>query len=248
MVRGREGEPRGFTVFSAADQLDRRVATRDPIASLWLEHHRGRTHGGRALFIRRWLDRDFGDGPEGPTFGAFNLDVKRTYVEMRPRLRDVYTVAREYKAGVLERLQWFPLSPDVYSLDGVDHLLVWLDMGPASVEGWLSMIIAKELEVGEEALAPYVDLEAHELQLADRRVALTPLEAGFVACLLETPGRVVSRADLVERVWGYRSDATSNVVDSLVRGLRRKLGPDRAAIETVRGAGYRYRSVSAPVA
>ena len=47
--------------------------------------------------------------------------------------------------------------------------------------------------------------------------------------------------DLVEEVWGYGSEATSNVVDSLVAGLRRKLGERASAIETVRGTGYRLR-------
>jgi DNA-binding response OmpR family regulator len=42
-------------------------------------------------------------------------------------------------------------------------------------------------------------------------------------------------------VWGYRNPTASNVVDVVVRSLRRKLGADAPCVETVRGTGYRYR-------
>jgi DNA-binding response OmpR family regulator len=42
-------------------------------------------------------------------------------------------------------------------------------------------------------------------------------------------------------VWGYRSPTASNVVDVVVRSLRRKLGAEAYCVETVRGTGYRYR-------
>ena len=61
------------------------------------------------------------------------------------------------------------------------------------------------------------------------------------------PGKAVSRYDLMEAVWGYRNDTASNVVDVVVRSLRRKLGVESSAVETVRGTGYRFRTqVSAP--
>jgi DNA-binding response OmpR family regulator len=50
----------------------------------------------------------------------------------------------------------------------------------------------------------------------------------------------VTRVDLLEEVWGYEYDGGSNVVDSIVRSLRKKLGDYAAAIETVTGVGYRF--------
>jgi DNA-binding response OmpR family regulator len=49
----------------------------------------------------------------------------------------------------------------------------------------------------------------------------------------------------VEAVWGYGKEAsTSNVVETVVRSVRQKLGTHRNAVETVRGVGYRYRPTS----
>jgi DNA-binding response OmpR family regulator len=70
-------------------------------------------------------------------------------------------------------------------------------------------------------------------------VGLTPLEFGVLRCLEDHEGRAVSRATLLDAVWGYRSDVGSNVVDVVVRRLRRKVGPGGPLIDTVRGTGYR---------
>ena len=58
-------------------------------------------------------------------------------------------------------------------------------------------------------------------------------------------GRVLSREQLLSRVWGYDFDPGSNIVDVYVGYLRKKLGHD--LIETVRGMGYRLRSPARPV-
>jgi DNA-binding response OmpR family regulator len=53
-------------------------------------------------------------------------------------------------------------------------------------------------------------------------------------------GRAISRDELLGEVWG-RGQETSNVVDAVVRGLRKKLGDQADLVETVRGVGYRLR-------
>ena len=55
------------------------------------------------------------------------------------------------------------------------------------------------------------------------------------------PGRTVSRADLIEGVWGTTYTGGSNVVDVVVRSLRQKLGPIATRVETARGIGYRLK-------
>jgi two-component system catabolic regulation response regulator CreB len=60
--------------------------------------------------------------------------------------------------------------------------------------------------------------------------------------LLETPGRVYTRSELIKRVWGDGFALTDRTVDSHVKALRRKVGETGAApgvIETVRGVGFR---------
>ena len=73
--------------------------------------------------------------------------------------------------------------------------------------------------------------------LPSGRVNLTSLEFGVMQYLQDHPGKAVSRYDLMEAVWGHRNDTASNVVDVVVRSLRRKLGGESSAIETVRGTG-----------
>jgi DNA-binding response OmpR family regulator len=64
--------------------------------------------------------------------------------------------------------------------------------------------------------------------------------------LQDHPGKAVSRYDLIEGV-GHRNETASNVVDVVVRSLRRKLCVESSVVETVRGTGYRYRMpASAP--
>ena len=107
----------------------------------------------------------------------------------------------------------------------------------------------KEIEAGvgaeitgeEVESAKLLDVEAHELVLGSGRIGLTSLEFGVMCYLLERPGKAVGRYDLMEAEWGYRNPTASNVVDVVVRSLRRKLGADGACVETVRGTGYRYR-------
>jgi two-component system catabolic regulation response regulator CreB len=71
---------------------------------------------------------------------------------------------------------------------------------------------------------------------------LTRVEFDLLACLLAAPGRVFTRAQLIDRVWGDGFAITDRTVDSHVKGLRRKVaeaGGDAGLIETVRGVGYR---------
>jgi DNA-binding response OmpR family regulator len=70
-------------------------------------------------------------------------------------------------------------------------------------------------------------------------VELTAREFALLETLLRHAGQVLSRGQLLFKVWGYSFDPTSNVVDIYVNTLRTKLGED--VIETVRGAGYRLR-------
>jgi DNA-binding response OmpR family regulator len=73
------------------------------------------------------------------------------------------------------------------------------------------------------------------------QVDLSAREYALLEELLRHPGQVLSREQLLSRVWGYDHDPGSNVVDVYIRYLRRKVGPAR--IETVRGLGYRLREI-----
>jgi len=85
-----------------------------------------------------------------------------------------------------------------------------------------------------------LDLRTRAAAVGDRRVELSSREFALAEVFLRHPGQVLSREQLLSRVWGYDYDPGSNIVDVYVRYLRKKLGAE--AIETVRGAGYRLRS------
>ena len=82
-----------------------------------------------------------------------------------------------------------------------------------------------------------LDLRSRRATVDDAEVELTAREFTLLETFLTHPGQVLSREQLLSRVWGYDYDPGSNVVDVYVGYLRRKLGD--TAIETVRGMGYR---------
>jgi two-component system phosphate regulon response regulator PhoB len=73
-------------------------------------------------------------------------------------------------------------------------------------------------------------------------IGLTATEFRLLKLLMERPGRVQTRALLLTDVWGYAEDVDSRTVDTHVRRLRHKLGPESDRIETVIGVGYRLRA------
>lgn len=89
-----------------------------------------------------------------------------------------------------------------------------------------------------------VDLAAHEVRVAGREVVLTHQELALLGFLMRHRGRVFSRTELLRRVWGVDHYGRSRTVDIHMRRLRAKLGRGAASLETVRGAGYKFRETS----
>lgn len=92
-----------------------------------------------------------------------------------------------------------------------------------------------------------VDFSGHSVRRAGRAIDLTPKEFQLLATLVRHRGQVMTRDQLLNRVWGYDADPQGNVVDLYIHYLRRKLdrSPDEPLIRTVRGVGYTipaYRS------
>ena len=86
-----------------------------------------------------------------------------------------------------------------------------------------------------------IDPSRHELSVGGEPVTLTATEFKLLQFLAERAGRVQRRDTLLSEVWGYSSGIDSRTVDTHVRRLRRKLGPESERIETVIGVGYRFR-------
>lgn len=86
-----------------------------------------------------------------------------------------------------------------------------------------------------------LDVEAHRVTLDGQEVALTATEFRLLEDLMRHAGAVRTREQLLNAVWGYSFEGYARTVDTHVRRLRAKLGEEAAALETVRGVGYRLR-------
>uniref|UniRef100_B8HQE6 Two component transcriptional regulator, winged helix family n=1 Tax=Cyanothece sp. (strain PCC 7425 / ATCC 29141) TaxID=395961 RepID=B8HQE6_CYAP4 len=84
-----------------------------------------------------------------------------------------------------------------------------------------------------------LDLRTRKVKVGDRWLELSAREFTLAETFFRHPGQVLSREQLLDRVWGYDYDPGSNIVDVYVGYLRKKLGNE--LIETVRGMGYRLK-------
>jgi hypothetical protein len=241
VARDRDRVVRGFYAMFSPNPADAALVKHDPIASLWQRHIDANPmpYDQRPLFVRYLLSEQGGEMPS-PEQAACWLDIKRTYMAMRPQLRRVYMALREPAQSefrpVIDKLGFescgaVEVGGDVY------HLNV-NDFGPESVDGWLAGLVAAELGVD---VPEVLDRRARELVLGKERVPLTRLEFGLLEYLLDREGQAVSRASLIQDVWGHNYTGGSNVIEAVVRSLRKKLRERASCVETVSGVGYRFR-------
>ncbi|HEY5515895.1 MAG TPA: response regulator transcription factor [Pengzhenrongella sp.] len=130
---------------------------------------------------------------------------------------------------------------------GVDDLLLET-ASPAEVEARFRLAIERSVSAGFES-APQeisageltIDASGYSVRLRGRPVDLTYKEFELIKYLVQHPGRVFTRAQLLQEVWGYDYYGGTRTVDVHVRRLRAKLGPEHEQlIGTVRNVGYRF--------
>jgi DNA-binding response OmpR family regulator len=140
------------------------------------------------------------------------------------------------------------------ALDGVDDRVRGLDAGaddylpkPFAFQELLARIRAlgrrkvQAREPGElRAHDLVLDLRRRRAQRDGRAIDLSPKEFSLLEYLMRNEGRVVTRTQILDHLWGYDYDSESNLVDVYVAYLRRKVdkGHKRSLIRTVRGVGY----------
>ncbi|QPF72238.1 response regulator transcription factor [Roseateles sp. DAIF2] len=135
--------------------------------------------------------------------------------------------------------------------DGVDDRIHGLDLGADDyllkpfVMGELLARMRAIVRRRSGAAQPLIGCAGLQLDLGTRellrhngaREALTAREFALLHALLERPGAILSREQLERRIYGWGEEVTSNAVDVLIHGMRRKLGAE--AIRNVRGLGWR---------
>ncbi len=109
----------------------------------------------------------------------------------------------------------------------------------ARVRAVLRRTEPKETQTEYRAGRLYVCPERHEVRAGERPVALTYKEFTLLTLLIEQPGRVLTREELLDRIWGLRAERENRTLDVHIRTLRAKLGPEGRCIQTIRGLGYR---------
>jgi two-component system, OmpR family, response regulator MprA len=141
------------------------------------------------------------------------------------------------------------------ALDRVGDRVVGLDAGaddylakPFAIEELLARLRALSRRAGGgqttlEAGPVRLDLESREVSVDGAPVELTAREFDLLAFLMHAPGRVFTREQIYEGVWGFSYLGESKVIDFFVSALRRKLdrSADGSIIRTVRGVGYTIR-------
>ncbi|GAA1697823.1 response regulator transcription factor [Microcella alkalica] len=156
---------------------------------------------------------------------------------------------------VLRRMRASGLATPVIMLTArvsLDDTVQGLDAGandyvpkPFKFDELLARIRLRLRESGrstaDEAVLRHGDLEldfrTRRIRVGQQSIDLSAREFALAEQFLQHPDQVLSREQLLSRVWGFDFDPSSNVVDVYVRYLRGKIGADR--IETVRGMGYR---------
>lgn len=85
-----------------------------------------------------------------------------------------------------------------------------------------------------------IDDESHVVTVDNEEVVLSPKEYALLYLLVDRKGRVISREELMNQVWGYEYFGGLRTVDTHINRLRIKLGKKGSAISTIRGFGYRF--------
>ena len=119
--------------------------------------------------------------------------------------------------------------------------------GPAEIEARLRLVMGRTNEAAEDETGPItagalvIDEVTYSVRLRGRLLDLTYKEFELLKYLAQHPGRVFTRSQLLQEVWGYDYFGGTRTVDVHVRRLRAKLGTDyEVLIGTVRNVGYRF--------
>lgn len=166
--------------------------------------------------------------------GRDGLSILRSLREEKNTVPVILLTAR---SGLDERVEGLNLGADDYLPK------------PFFMEELIARIIAVSRRASGEQLSVIshgdlvLNLITREVKRDDETLELTSREFNLLELLMRSPGRVYSRTQLLEHVWGYDFDPQTNVVDVYIRRVRGKIDStdQPSLIDTVRGVGYRLR-------
>lgn len=166
--------------------------------------------------------------------GLSGMDVTRQ-LKRDPATAQISIVLLSARTDEVDRILGFELGVDDYLAKPFSPRELVL-----RVKAILGRKCVPAIEASVFRAGPIVvDQDRHTMTLDGAEVELTAMEFKLLLTLMKIPGRVLSRDELLSRIWGIESGVGSRTVDTHVRRLREKLGTSGEQIQTVRGVGYR---------
>jgi heavy metal response regulator len=205
-----------------------------------------------ASFIKKGLEEDVyvvdiaGNGPEGLSMATSNAYDLLIVDIMLPGFSGIEFCKRLREKGV--KVPILLLT----AIDSVDSKVTGLESGaddyltkPFAFSELLARIKALLRRASDSASELFlgdlrIDLLARKVFRENREIILTPKEFSLLEYFLRNKGKVLSRTEMIENVWGYDFDPNTNIVDVHIKFLREKIdaGFHKKLIHTIRGAGY----------
>ncbi len=166
--------------------------------------------------------------------GRNGLEVLRE-VRGEPATRDLPVLLLTARAAEMDKLLGFEHGADDY---------LTKPFSPRELVARVRALLRRSKPAGPapviEAGGLRIDQPAREARFHGRPLVLTPREFDLLVFFARHPGRVLTRDELLRKVWGYDFVGETRTVDVHVRRLRQKLGEEHATIETVLGSGYKW--------
>jgi len=171
--------------------------------------------------------------------GMDGLEVCRR-IRLIPKYQQLPIIMLSAKGEVLDKVLGLELGADDYMTKPFSprELL-------ARIKARLRRVVSRGEEDSQVLRGDLrIDVKGFRVFVRGEETELTPKEFELLRVLVAQPGRVFSRDDLLERIWGYEYDGDTRTVDVHVRHLRLKIENDPSNpeyIETLRGIGYRFK-------
>ncbi len=140
------------------------------------------------------------------------------------------------KAGEVDRILGLELGADDYVTKPFSPRELVLRIKSLLRRGKAGEEAKEQIQIGEL----FIDVPKHVVLVGEDEIDLTITEFKLLTIMAQRRGRVQSRDNLLQDVWGYESAIDTRTVDTHVRRLREKMGEAARFIATVRGVGYRF--------
>ena len=159
-------------------------------------------------------------------------------IKSEPKTKHIPVIILTAKTEEVDRVVGFELGADDYVTKpfSVRELIL-------RVKAILKRGVSKEIttdNVQDTFGELTINYDEHQAYINNQEISLTALEFKLLKHLINRKGRVQTRDQLLEDVWGYSSNVTTRTVDTHIKRLREKLGIVGEHIQTIRGVGYRF--------